>query len=117
MVAFVQAGKNDVAALYQPHRIARGMPEPIMQNLLYPRAGGIDERARPQRFAGGELDAPECSLALRAPAFGLHEDARAPRGRVERVCDHQPGVVDAAVGIDKAMPELGAQAGTVRRAV
>ena len=50
-------------------------------------------------------------------AFHAHQDARAARGGIETLRDHQPRVVHAAVREDEAVLQLAAQSRAIRRPV
>ena len=43
MIAVVELRQEDVAATNQPDEVARRLAEALVQYLLYPRTGGVDD--------------------------------------------------------------------------
>ena len=119
MVAFVEPRHHDVAALDQPHVVARGLAQPLVQHRFThgPAALTIARAATSARRSG------RASCARQRPpsrfardALGARENLRAAGRGVPRVCHHQPRVVHPAVGIDEAVPEFRLEAGMHRAA-
>jgi hypothetical protein len=94
----------------------------LAEELRGPRARGVDERRAPSARARRRPPSRRiCQCVGAAPASTQRvrrEHGRAALGRVDRVEDDEPGVVDPAVGIDEALAKLGlsgAPAGWLRR--
>src|SRR5439155_13016134 len=96
---------------------AAGLAEALVQHLLDPWTGRVDDRARPDFDSARERRVPSRAIAPRQEAFGAYQDARAALGSIHGVRNHQARVVHAAVGVDEAVLELALQTGAVRRRV
>ena len=85
----------------------RGLVRRLAEELRRPRAGGIDQRPRPQlalpAVGAFEADLPVVGAAPGVDAARARQDRRAALGGVDRVQDDEPGVVDPAVGVDEAL--------------
>jgi len=117
VLALVQPGQHDVAALDQPDFVARRLRQLPVQHRLHPGARGIDDSACRYGLAAGELRQPQIILSFRRQALGTREDANAARTRVHRIRNHQTRVIHPAVGIDESVPELRLQPRVVGRGV
>src|SRR5205823_3323700 len=117
VLTVIKARQHDMAALHEAHRVAARLAQAFVEHLLYPRPGRVDEGARVDFLAVREPGAPCSAVAARRDAFGAHDDARAPASRVERICDHEPRIVDPAIRIDKAALQPRLQARGIRPGV
>src|SRR5438445_13883108 len=81
VLAIVKPRQHDMAALDEPDCVAAGLAEALVQHILDPWAGRVDDRARPDFDPSGERRVPWRAIAPRQEAFGPYPNARAARGR------------------------------------
>ena len=106
VLALVEFRQDDMAALHQAHRVPRRLLQMIVQHRLHPGPGCVHDCLRPNLCAVGQACDPEPVLALRLQALGARQHLHTTLSCVHRVGDHEARVVDAAIGIDEAAPEL-----------
>jgi hypothetical protein len=116
--AVVNARHDDVAALDEAEVAGRPHAELAVEETAHPRARDVQQRATGDlaTSAGGsvlERDAPQIPIAPSREAPRPRKDRRALFGRAARIEHHEARVVDAAVGVEEPVRELGLQRGTV----
>ena len=94
---------DDMAALHQPHVFARLASGDPVEDALDPRAGGIHQRAAAHRLGlavrAAQLHLPKLVHALGGNRLRARAHHSAMRCRVQRVENHQPRIIDPAIGI------------------
>ncbi|MNV26284.1 hypothetical protein D3C71_1174020 [compost metagenome] len=112
-----QARHHQVAALHQPHS-QRGIESRPFQHGTGPRPTGIDHAAGADALhvavGGAQYGPPVIAVADQLFAAGACADVGAALMRIERVEHHQPGIVDARIGIGEAGPVAGLQCSAAR---
>ena len=125
MRAFVHARHDDVAALDVADALFRRRAVDRVAHPLDPRPGGVDEhlgrhlgrRARRRRAAlRARTVRRHRARAARTRASCGRGRRRSRKRRIHHVAHDEPRVVDARVGIDEALAELGLESGAPRRA-
>ncbi len=94
-------------ALNQTNANPRPHPDSAIEHLLHPRPCGVDERPRPyclaataSRIFDGHY--PAGSIAHRSDSARAQANYRSTVRGIAGVEDHQPGIVDRAIGILEA---------------
>jgi hypothetical protein len=80
VLAAVAARHHDVAALDEAHLVGARLIEPLVEDVLHPGAGGVDDGARMQLVAVREPSPPALGAAGR-PQSSVRTIRRAPRAR------------------------------------
>lgn len=117
VLALVEPRQDEMASLDQSDAIVAVLPEPAIEDVLHPGAGRIHERPSLDFLAASKFDGPVAALAPCLQALRPGQDPRAVLPRIDRVAQHQPGIVDAAIGIRESMAQLRLEPGSVGRQV
>ena len=110
-VVFVKAVDDDVTAFDEADLGRRVQPDDAGDDIAYPRAAGVDQRASVDGFVARrragilKRQPPAVPFPARGDAARPRPDVGAAVGGVACAEDDEPRVIDPAVGIFEAAPE------------
>jgi hypothetical protein len=106
VIVFEQPPRDDVATLDEAHAMVRVATQRAVQQFAHPWAGCVRNRTGAyvelRAVRAAQLRVPFTTGAHCADELGTREHGRATFLGVECIQHDEPGVVDPAVGIDKA---------------